>query len=294
MLSNVRHYLSFSCILLLSVLNSCRISRVYNSEFVKPENDKFFSLLPSEVNETSGLIFFNGRLWTLNDSGGEPVLYSFSVLAPEKVTAVNIPGIENIDWEELTQDENHIYIGDFGNNFGGRDTLSVFMVDKKEVLDNKVINVAEISFTYLDKSPEFHRCKPNPFDCEAMIVHNDSLLLFTKNWQDETSQIYKLPLIPGHYNLRVNSTIHPNALITGAVKDKDHNIIWLVGYHHYVPSLFAYQLNSEPELLYKARLLNRYGLQTEAITLDDKGNLWVSYEKSRRKQGLLKLAPAGY
>ena len=32
--------------------------------------------LPAEIEETSGLIFHNGKLWTHNDSEGEPVLYS--------------------------------------------------------------------------------------------------------------------------------------------------------------------------------------------------------------------------
>ena len=37
---------------------------------------QFKAKLPEEVCETSGLFFHNGRLWTHNDSGGEPILYA--------------------------------------------------------------------------------------------------------------------------------------------------------------------------------------------------------------------------
>ena len=35
----------------------------------------FIANLPVSLNETSGLLFFNGQLWSFNDSGNKPEIY---------------------------------------------------------------------------------------------------------------------------------------------------------------------------------------------------------------------------
>ena len=65
-------------------------------------------VLPATLEESSGLIFYGDRLITHNDSGNLPELYELdpTTLAITRTVVVN--NAENIDWEDLTQDENYI------------------------------------------------------------------------------------------------------------------------------------------------------------------------------------------
>ena len=53
--------------------------------FLKPKAE-----LPKEINETSGLFFHNGRLWTHNDSGGKPILFALDTTTFEIVQKVKL------------------------------------------------------------------------------------------------------------------------------------------------------------------------------------------------------------
>ena len=53
-------------------------------------------LLPDEIKESSGLAYYNNRLWTINDSGGLPILYAFDTLTGEVVQRLSVMG-SNID-----------------------------------------------------------------------------------------------------------------------------------------------------------------------------------------------------
>jgi hypothetical protein len=83
--------------------------------------------LPTTVMETSGLLAYRDLLWTFNDSGGQPELYGYSIedLAITKTVVIN--NGSNTDWEEITQDSTHVYIGDFGNNYGNRPNLTIYI-----------------------------------------------------------------------------------------------------------------------------------------------------------------------
>ena len=81
--------------------------------------------LPGSLNESSGAIFFNNRLITHNDSGGEAKLYELDTISGIIEREVTILNATNVDWEDITQDETSIYIGDFGNNNGNRTDLKI-------------------------------------------------------------------------------------------------------------------------------------------------------------------------
>ena len=72
--------------------------------------------LPEVVKETSGLLFIDGKIITHNDSGDDANLYELDSLSGNLQRTINITNATNINWEDITEDENHLYIGDFGNN----------------------------------------------------------------------------------------------------------------------------------------------------------------------------------
>jgi len=101
-------------------------SCIYNLSNISPLG----SLPLDEVlSETSGLIFWNNNLWTHNDNSDSNI-YMLDTLYGRIVQAYPLAGIENRDWEEISQDEDYVYIGDFGNNSGNRTDVRILKVSK--------------------------------------------------------------------------------------------------------------------------------------------------------------------
>lgn len=184
--------------------------------------------LEEEIAETSGLIFWDNMFWTHNDDS-DINLYGLDTLYGKIVRPYPMTGISNTDWEEISQDENYIYIGDFGNNSGNRTDLKVYRVAKQSIAGNS-LKFDSICFSY----PEQTDFDPDPydsdFDCEAFIVSGDSLYLFTKEWAGNRTTLYSLPKTPGTWNAKRRASLNVNGLITGAVYIGDKRIIVLTGY----------------------------------------------------------------
>lgn len=197
--------------------------------------------LPESISETSGLILLENGLWVLNDSGNSPELYLLDTLNFTVIRSVYIKNALNIDWEELTQSDNHIFIGDFGNNSGTRTDLRILKFEKSLLLNNNIdsIEVNEISFGYPDQI-NFDANTDHNFDCEAFIYFNDSLHLFSKNRGNEFTKHYCLPSITGSYIAELKDSCYVEGQVTGAHIQGD-SLIGLLGYRpnsFYEPFLF--------------------------------------------------------
>ena len=212
-------------------------SCIYDPTFYKPD---VFVLLSEKVEETSGLIFWKGSLWTHNDSGGEAEIYKIDTATGEVVQEIEIDKVTNIDWEDLAQDEEYIYIGDFGNNNGNRDDLRIYKVRKSDIPQsgNAEVDAQVIDFAYEDQKYSAKNKRSNNFDCEAMIIVGDSIFLFSKNWGDQQTKLYALPKIPGDYIAEKRFTFNIGGLVTGAGYNTEANEISLCGYYNYVPFLY--------------------------------------------------------
>jgi hypothetical protein len=273
---------------------SCRTVKVFTGETLKISKELHLGFFPSTISESSGLENLGDTLVTFNDSGGEAALFYFSPLSPGEPQKITLDGAINIDWEAIAYDGENLYIGDIGNNFAIRDTLVIYKysVDK---FRNLSLKPSIISFRFIEKGPELCGVRGNPFDCEAMTVINDSLWLFTKNWQDKTSRVYKVPSFPGHYDLHADTVLNPRMLVTGADYYEERNILVLSGYSYYVPRIRAYFLqNGALQDIFMIHFLNHPGLQTEGILMVDGNTIYFSNEKSIKKQGLFKFTIKDY
>jgi hypothetical protein len=188
------------------------------------------SNLPNEVNETSGLIKLANGLWTHNDSGNTPKLFLLDTTTFQVIRSVTITSHTNIDWEELTHNDTHVFIGDFGNNNGARTDLRVLRFPTALLLDPAVetIEADEINFSYPDQT-SFQSSSEHSFDCEAFIFFNDSLQLFTKHWGNEYTKHYTLPAEPGNYTAILKDSLLVEGQITAADIQGD-SLIALLGY----------------------------------------------------------------
>jgi hypothetical protein len=179
--------------------------------------------------ETSGLIFWENQFWTHNDNN-DTKLYALDTLYAGVVKNYPLAGITNTDWEEFSQDDGYIYIGDFGNNSGSRTDLKIFRATKSSVLNNSAV-FDSVCFTYSDQAEYTSRAYKTDFDCEAFIVAGDSIYLFTKQWSRKGTSVYSLPKDPGNHVAKLRSFFNVKGLITGAVYLEKQRLIVMSGYN---------------------------------------------------------------
>jgi hypothetical protein len=190
--------------------------------------------LPLSLSESSGIIYFNNNLVTHNDSGGANELYEIDLSSELVVRTVTISNATNIDWEDITQDETSIYVGDIGNNISGNRTdLKIYKISKSDYLSMDTVTAEIISFNYSDQI-DFTATSINntEWDAEALVSFDASnLIVFTKNWVNEVTKGYLVSKTPGTYTLTPLATsLNANGLITGGTYNPLSGKLFLVGY----------------------------------------------------------------
>jgi len=205
-------------------------SCTYNDVSIKPS---FNANLDTKLNETSGLLWWNNQVWTHNDSGGEPALFAVDAATGKITKKVTVSNATNIDWEDIAQDNTYIYIGDIGNNANGnRRDLKIYKVRKSDVSTKATVKASIINFSYDDQTNFTPTGSNNTnFDCEALIAYGDSLFLFSKDWIDNKTRLYKLPKKPGTYKAANIGELNVQGLITGADIIAAKKVIVLTGYN---------------------------------------------------------------
>ena len=248
---------------------------------------EFKSLLPEEVKETSGLFFYNGRLWTHNDSGGKPILYGLDTTTFEVVQKITLANAKNKDWEDVCTDGENVYVGDFGNNKGKRKNLRIYTFPLKDIPmeGNVSITVDSIRFSFGDQTEFKYEKHQHDFDCEAMFATDEYLYLFSKGWATGTTRLYRLSKTPGSQVAEVVNGFDSQGLITGADYDRESGILAVVGYVNkiWLPFLYLiYDFDDMGTNLPNRRfeLHNYLGHQTEGICFYDKGKCYLSAETS--------------
>lgn len=198
----------------------------YKFSKIKPQSS---IKLSDTLIETSGLMAFDNLLWTHNDDH-DTTIYGLNSIGKIK-SKIKLEKVKNNDWEEISQDSAYIYIGDFGNNYrGNRSDLHILRIEKNSFLSNNPL-IESIAFSYSNQT-DFTVQKENTtdFDCEAFVVSQDSIYLFTKQWTSKKTSVYVLPKTPGNYIAQLKETLNVDGLITAATPLPSKNGIVLCGY----------------------------------------------------------------
>lgn len=221
--------------------------------------EKKANLPTPTLDEISGMIFWNGKLYGHEDSGNDPVIFEIDSTtgAITKTITLSVAYTSTDDWEDITQDETYIYIGNFGNNASGNRTdLKIYRILKEEITaisgEPAIVaanKIEEISFSYEDQplscsnnTPCATAANKTQFDCESFIVDNGTIHLFTKDWVSSRTVHYTIPATPGTYvATRMEEFNTDGLLITGATKIND-KVVALLGYEN--PELTLPQLKS--------------------------------------------------
>lgn len=185
--------------------------------------------MPMELIENSGHIFHNGSLISHNDSGNEPVLYVLDTVSMLITRRVSVSNASNIDWEDLTQDATHIYIGDIGNYTGTRTDLAIYKIAKNDFDQGNEVTAEIINFKYEDQQ-DFDDNGESDWDAEALTVYQDELLVFTKEWIAQGTTVYALATKAGNHVAKKVASYAANGLVTGATYDATQNDLLLIAY----------------------------------------------------------------
>ncbi len=201
-------------------------------------NPTFLDSLPNEIQETSALLYFNGFLWTINDSENEPILYQIDTATHLITRRIFIDNAINKDWEALSQSNEDIFIGDVGNNNGSRTDLKILKISKAAILSQDTVAASFIQFSYPEQTDFTPASNNTPYDCEAFFYANDSLYLFTKDWVHFTSTLYVIPNVEGTHNALLLGTYNVDGLVTDAAFNDSTKSIVLIGYKQESPVIF--------------------------------------------------------
>jgi len=166
----------------------------------KNTNLKKVGELPYALREISGITALsNHKLYAINDSGNGPVLFGLNQQGAI-ISKVKVPKSKNKDWEDLAYDlEEHIYIGDFGNNNNDRKNLKIYKISG--ILSDSIYT-SKIEFIFEDQKKFPPKKRNFNFDVEAFIHLNGFLYLFTKDRRKgdiKITKIYKIPSTVGKY-----------------------------------------------------------------------------------------------
>lgn len=193
------------------------------------------------LNENSGLIYFDGYIWTINDGGNSSSIYQLDTLG-NLIREIHVSNAQNVDWEAISQNSTEIFIGDFGNNSGARQNLCIYSIDKLEIQDPFLTDISAEKryFVYEDQIEFTWSTNGHNYDCEAFITLEDSLYLFSKNWIDEHTKLYCLPISWADTATAVLiDSLHVDGLITDASIDDNSGNLMLLGYKNNGGNLYS-------------------------------------------------------
>ena len=277
----------FFTVILLSLFTWAKAQEESTASHTSIYNPQLKALLPTEVSETSGLFFHNGRLWTHNDSGGKPILYALDTTTFEVVQRITLAQVKNKDWEEVCTDGESVFVGDFGNNKGSRKNLRIFTFPLSALPadGDTIIQVDSILFRFADQTNFEKRKHEHDYDCEAMFATDSCLYLLSKGWATGITRLYRLPKTPGKHVAEVVNSFDSQGLITGADYDRESRTLVVVGYvkniwKPFMYIIFDFDEHGEKLSNHRFEMSQLAGGQTEGICFFDDGQCYVSAETS--------------
>ncbi len=200
--------------LLLVLVTGCQKSRAseIQAPTIRPpvEVRQLGAFQEGPIRESSGAAASQtvpGRFWTLNDSGNDPVLYSFDSTA-SKIGQVRVSGATNRDWEAISAGPcgtaRCLYVGDIGDNRAVRPSVTIYRV----IEPNSSAQEAQVLDSLVVRYPD------GPRDAEAMVVtERGDVAIISKGWETAVraywipatswgggsvvaTAIWKLPIVP--------------------------------------------------------------------------------------------------
>lgn len=246
--------------------------------------------LSKKIDETSGLEIINGQFITHNDSGGDPKLYYLDKKG-KIVFERTLEGVKNNDWEDITKDDQFIYVANMGNNFDNRKNLSIV----KTPIDPSSNKAELIEFIYPEQVDFTTGYLQSQYDAEALITIDDYLIILTKNKLKKITEIYALPKIAGKYEAKKIGSLNTQSIITGGDYDPETKLLALTGTlifnEYYILKIQDFDLEIKEDYKIDMYEIPIGTTQVEAIKIIDSNTFWITSEdeKSSSSARLMKI-----
>lgn len=250
------------------------------------------TVLQDGLVESSGLLYRDGVLITHNDSGDGSYLYEIDTLDGSISRTVFLSNTSVFDWEDLAADDTYLYIGDFGNNFGTRTDLVIHRLHWEDYWQSDTVTTERIEFSYAEQTNFEPALQMHPFDAESLVVADDALYLFTKDWTNfSESKVYRIPKDPGNYTITAVDSINTPGLLTGLAYHEAEQKLLFVGYNlitAFVMELSAVDFNDFSSASVRTWNLPIEGsFKTEAISYQDERFAYLSKERNSLGEAVL-------
>lgn len=268
--------LKIACVLLPMLGVSCQ---------AQPHFEKIANL-PPKVKESSGLVYTPFGLFTVSDNK-KPEIFRIDTLSGAILQTIRIEGESFIDKEAIAFDGTWLYVGDFGNNYSNRKDLKIARIPIAAIAHKGDVSVeAEIIYFHYPEQFDFSGDKKSSaFDCEAMVVVDNTIYLFTKQRSDHQSTLYSLPAKAGRHAAKRHSTFNVQGRITEAALSPDGKTLLLLGYQddHQYPFIWKFTDFKGTQFFTGKSVCKKIsdsplGWQTEGLTFLDGDRLFMSCE----------------
>ncbi len=192
----------------------------------------------AEITESSGLVQSrcnSNIFWTHNDSGGSEFIYAINEKG-ERLGTWKVSGAKNNDWEDLAtlKDKSgkcFLYLGDIGNNSGGKSQFTIYKVAEPKVTEaDKKSSQKKPGQTEPAEALKFNYPNGKP-DAESLLVHptTGQIYVLTKPLLG-ASEVFKISAKPEKIG-SVSVPALPNGFLTGGEISPDGRRIVICDYY---------------------------------------------------------------
>jgi len=250
---------------------------------------QFIANLSPGNEESSGLFYLTDTLYSINDSGNLPILKALNPTNGQLMTEWFIANAQNMDWEALSASVSTLYIADIGNNLGNRQYFDIYQIQREALPFSDTLLSTKYTFYYPDQPTGSLPANAHNYDAEAFVYKNDSLHIFSKNWQSLWTKHYVLPSIwQDTIAAQLIDSFEVDGLITDAAFDQNTNQLYLLGYKQLSSGLyncFMWKFWNDPVGFFQGnRMRIELGSaltlgQTEGICLTNPNSGFISSEQ---------------
>ena len=177
----MKPYLTFLILIFTSIYFGSSMDK--NSIIIKDKNQNKINL-DSSLEETSGLTFIGGRLYTINDSGNKATIFETDLSG--NILRTHSIDIDYHDFESIShgacireKDKECLFVMDTGDNLFVRKDYYIYEINLSSFSDG---SFKKISFNYLNNES---------IDLEASAVTDEGIFLFSKGFK---TRIFKLEI----------------------------------------------------------------------------------------------------
>ncbi|MEU0253497.1 WD40 repeat domain-containing protein [Streptomyces sp. NPDC006184] len=153
--------------------------------------DRGFTLKDPRITESSGLAasrLHPGVYWTHNDSDDGPYLYAVDSATGRTVARITLRGIGSPRDVEAVSigPHNEIYVGDIGDNFGGRwPYVWIYKFPEPKRLTDQAVTATQYVVKYAN----------GPRDAESLLVHPRTGRVYIIDKKQDGGHLYEGPAI---------------------------------------------------------------------------------------------------